>query len=349
MKKFIKSQIDSFDKKKYKKSDLLKSNIIEDFPMLYRIQIKNNKMIYDTEIIKNVFIDIKEGVDRKERLINILQKMLDKYKVKDTVLILSYVDGYFWKKDIPVFNYSVPIGKKGLIFPNFDILDFKDDGIVYDFDGIKDKIENRPVKKIKNDIFFRGGLTSKNRSKIREKIQYEKIPFNVRLIKGGLNDIYNRFLFLLKIAINATDLVESKFINSFKKHKYLLDLPGVKPWSVRLKYLFVMNSVVFRISFYNSKNGEKGYFQQSYDYLFKENKDYIHLIYDFNYDEEIPKNIYIKCVNDIKEKYTYYENNENQYKKMVTNMQKASKKLDLDEMLKYLHTLIETYTEKLLV
>ena len=30
-------------------------------------------------------------------------------------------------------------------------------------------------------------------------------------------------------------------------------------------------------------------------------------------------------------------------------MKKASKKLDLDEMLKYLYTLVETYTSKLLV
>ena len=30
-------------------------------------------------------------------------------------------------------------------------------------------------------------------------------------------------------------------------------------------------------------------------------------------------------------------------------MKKVSKKLNLDEMLKYLYTLIETYTEKLLI
>ena len=61
-----------------------------------------------------------------------------------------------------------------------------------------------------------------------------------------------------------------------------------------------MNSLVFRISFYDSKrritNQEKGYFQQSIDYLFKENRDYIHLIYNFDYDKEIPPYIYIKCI-----------------------------------------------------
>jgi hypothetical protein len=94
---------------------------------------------------------------------------------------------------------------------------------------------------------------------------------------------------------------------------------------------------------------KKGCFQKGTDYLFKENKDYVHLLYDFNYDKEIPQNIYKKIVTDIKDKYIYYENNQKEYKKMVSNMKTASKKLNIDEMLKYLHTLIETYTKKILI
>ena len=326
MKKFIKSQIDSYDKKTYKKIDLLKKYKIHlEIPALFLLIIKNNKLIYDKTIFEGFHIYENEGLNRKKRIINILQKMLDKYKVNDTSLIINYADGYNWKLNMPVFNFSVPIGSQGLIFPNFDIFDFEIQNKCYNFDNMKNKIQKYDIKKDEdNDIFFRGGITSKNKTKIREKLVYEKLPFNVKLN-------------------------QPEFIGNFKKHKYLLDLPGVKPWSVRLKYLFVMNSVVFRISFYNSKNGEKGCFQQSFDYLFKENKDYIHLIYDFDYDKEIPHHIFIKCVNDIKEKYIYYENNQSEYKKMVSNMKKASKKLNLDEMLKYLHTLIETYTEKLLI
>jgi hypothetical protein len=329
MKKFIKSQIDSFNGKTYKKSDLLKKNLLINAPMLFKLQIKDNKIIYDKNVVENVFINKKEKIDRKLRIINILQKMLDKYKVKDTVLILTFVDGYFWKDNIPVFNFALPIGCQGLIYPNFDILDFITDDKEYNFDEIKNKIQEYPIKKIEDDIFFRGDRTSLFKSKIREKIQYEKLPFNVKLR-------------------------QYEYIGNFKKHKYLLDLPGVKPWSVRLKYLFVMNSIVFRVSFYNSKNGtindgEKGCFQQSFDYLFKENRDYVHLLYNFYYDKEIPQHIYKKCINDIKQKYTYYENNQKEYKKMVSNMKKASKKLNLDEMLKYLYTLVETYTEKLLI
>ena len=48
-----------------------------------------------------------------------------------------------------------------------------------------------------------------------------------------------------------------------------------------------------------------------------------HLIYNFDYDKEIPQNIYIKCVNDIKQKYTYYENNNTEYNKVVSNMKEV--------------------------
>jgi len=95
MNKFITSQIDSFNGKKYKKSDLLKNDLLITSPMLFKIIIKNNKIFYDKKIVENVFINKKEKVDRKIRIINILQKMLDKYKVKDTILIICFVDGYF--------------------------------------------------------------------------------------------------------------------------------------------------------------------------------------------------------------------------------------------------------------
>ena len=132
MKKFIKSQIDSFNKKTYKKSDLLKNNVSGN---LLKIEIKNNKMIYDKKILEN------NRLNRKNDIIIILQKMLDKYQVRDTILLLTFVDGYLWKEDIPVFNFIVPIGKQGLIFPNFDIYNYSIKDKTYNFDEIKNVIQ----------------------------------------------------------------------------------------------------------------------------------------------------------------------------------------------------------------
>jgi hypothetical protein len=41
----------------------------------------------------------------------------------------------------------------------------------------------------------------------------------------------------------------SEEIYMIKNHKYVLDLAGVKPWSIRFKFLILMSRVIFRISF----------------------------------------------------------------------------------------------------
>ena len=205
MKKFIKTQIDSFNKKTYKKSDLLnKINIHQEIPSLFLITIKNNKIIYNKTILEGFHIYENEGLNRKKRIIHILEKLLEKYKVQDTCLIINYADGYNWLSQLPVFNFAVPIGSKGLIFPNFDIFDFSIENKKYNFDEMKNMIQQHPIKKIENDLFFRGGLTSKNKSKIREKLQHEKLPFNVKSLNNS-----NSFLF--------THLVLLSCINFDKK------------------------------------------------------------------------------------------------------------------------------------
>ena len=80
MKKFIKSQIDSYNGKTYKKSDLLKIN--EN--ILLKIEIKNNIMIYNKKILEN------DWSNRKNNIVIILQKMLEKYKIKDTIVLLNF-------------------------------------------------------------------------------------------------------------------------------------------------------------------------------------------------------------------------------------------------------------------
>ena len=52
MKKFIDSQIDSFNGQRYNKLDLLKDNLLDSAPMLFKIKIENNIMIYDERIIQ---------------------------------------------------------------------------------------------------------------------------------------------------------------------------------------------------------------------------------------------------------------------------------------------------------
>ena len=250
--------------------------------------------------------------------------MLEKYKLNDTILLINLTDGYYWKTDIPVFSFSVAQGKQGLIFPNFDMCYF--DLLKKNFNQLKKIFNNYEPKIIKNDIYFKGGPSTLKKNLFREKMSKEKYPINVIAKKDYSESIYK-----------------------FKDHKYLFDLPGVKPWSVRLKYLFLTQRVIFRISFYNSQIGESGYWRQFYDYIFNENKDYVHLAYNFNYDSLIPENLYEKIKKDIIKKYYFFEKYPEKYNEMILNLNKSVKKLTIESMLKYLYTLICKYNEEICI
>jgi uncharacterized protein (DUF2461 family) len=116
-----------------------------------------------------------------------------------------------------------------------------------------------------------------------------------------------------------------------------------------------MSRVVIRLSFYRSKFGETGYWKQWFDYIFEENVDYIHLVYDnakcygnnkfYNPDDKIMKQI----TDDVLNVYNNFENNPQKYKDMVKNLKKKRESLNISNTLKYLHMLISKYTDELLV
>lgn len=100
---FINNQISSYNKKKYDINNFYKiKNIQND---LFLIKIKDNKIIYS---------NITNMLNRDKAIIKILELLLVKYKITDTVILINLHDGCNWKYDIPVFNFGVPDGKKGL-------------------------------------------------------------------------------------------------------------------------------------------------------------------------------------------------------------------------------------------
>ena len=203
------------------------------------------------------------------------------------------------------------------MFPSFDCIKL---------DDLKQTFNNYKIDKTNNDIYFKGGQSSKKKSQIREKLESEKKPFNIIVSSKNFEEPYK-----------------------MKDHKYLLDLPGVKPWSVRFKKLTFTNRLIIRISFYNSIKNEKSYWKQFTNLIYKENKDYIHLVYDFDYDKKIPQNIYNNIVKDIIKVYNYYENNYEEYKKITSHMTKTSKKLTLNFTLKYIAKILNEYTKHLII
>jgi hypothetical protein len=316
MNEFIHEQIDSYHGKKYKKSDL---KIKDD--KIFMVEIKNNKLIYN----KN-FKVYPATPGRIPKIINILTLLVSKYSITDTLLLIYTADGYFWKKDIPVFNYAGPLGKQGLIFLNFDVLKFLLSDKIIDYDDVKLLCKKYEPADIKNDMYFKGSSASLGGNKIREHLSKEPLPIHVDLnTQGPREEIYK-----------------------IKNHKYILDLPGVKPQSLRLKYLYLMDRVIIRVSFYDSSMNETSYWRQYYDFIMNDD-DYIHLKYDVHYDKPLTKIEYIKIKKDILKKYYEFEQNPKLYKDTVKNMNKKRRYLTVNNAFKYLYHVIEEYTHNLLI
>jgi hypothetical protein len=313
MDKFIKEQINGYNGKKYNITKIIANK--KEASKYFIVTIKSNIAYADMS---------NDPYERKKMIVLMLSNMMEKYKVNDTTLLIRTEDGYHWENNLPVFSFSVPNGKKGVIFPNYDTDYF------YWLNGAKlDKVvqslnEYEPTL-ITNDIYFKGADTTHKKSKFRTLIKAESHPFNVDISDNNNEPIYK-----------------------IKDHKYLLDLPGFKPWSVRFKYLMSSNRLIIRISFYNKDFGELGHWRQSYEYIFEENVDYIHLKYSFDYDKPISIELYEQIKSDILKIYNYFESNPEAYKKMVSNMNKKANEYTNEENYKYLHLLIQSYTKYLL-
>lgn len=328
MDEFIYRQINSFGNKKFSKEHLIQKYIKYDCYMV--IEIKNNNIhVIDPYINKDMH-------GRKLCFINLLKYILTKYELPNTVLIFYVHDGYSYNNE-PVFNYALPDGVAGLIYPDFSMFDCTTE--TYD-----DKINNIKNYRVNSEriipkIYFKGMTNSEKRNQIRELMYKMQVPeFEIKL---G----------------NSYPFEPQKYM---KKYKFLFDLAGTKPWSVRFKFLMATSRLVIRISFYNPNRRvyyennrigvlhETSYFKQYADFLFTENVDYVHLVYKLDYDHKIPNNKFKEIINDIKTQYEFYNENDEQYKKMVYSMNKKNKHNTLDNACLYFVKLIYAYDNLLL-
>ena len=325
MNSFIKEQIDSYHGKKYSiKNDL---QPFANNPLYLYIKIIDNKVIATNP--PNQFYNQKHSLDRKKRIIKMIQNSIKLNKIDNTYIIIKLFDTYEWTYDIPCFNLSLPKNKQGFIFPHYDFIKFNKLGI--DYDTIKLNMQNYNPKVIENNIYFKGNDTTSIKSNIRFMLSELKYPFSIKLSNDISGDNTEPLYFL-------------------KKHKYLLDLPGFQPWSVRFKYLCLCERVFIRISFYNSKFEEKDYWKQFSDLYFRENIDYIHLKYDIDFEKKpLSKKLFIKISKDIENIYNKFEQNPNLYKQMVNNLKKSSDKLSSKNVYEYISKMINSYTKNLLI
>jgi hypothetical protein len=316
MNKFIKEHIDSYNGKKYSIKNEIQS--FEHDPLYLYIKILDNKVIANNP--PNQFYNRSGFLDRKNRIIKMIQNSIKLNKINNTEFVIHIYDSYNWKHDIPIFNFNLPLKYKGLIFPHFDFIKFNTN-----FDKIKTEIYNYNPKTIVNNIYYNGINKTDKINNIRFLLSKLKEPFNI-ILKEKNVPVY-----------------------TFKQYKYLLDLPGTKPWTEIFKYMCLCERVIIKISFYNSKFEEKGYWQDLTNIYIRENIDYIHLKYDVDYDKPLSKIILNKIIKDIENVYYKFEANPILYTKMINNLKKSADKLSLNNVYEYISKIINLYTKNLLI
>lgn len=156
---------------------------------------------------------------------------------------------YFWIADrppwdvsrLPVFIPSAIPGELDLpLFPDVSFFymqyEKKYTGIGVDLDKSKELFYRNPNSDLEDIVYFKGADTTKHNSDIRKSVVKDlKNHLPMENLDLSLQDGFTEF--------------DPLFVDGLGK-KYLLDLPGKFPWSVRFKFLFLFNNnpVVIKVN-----------------------------------------------------------------------------------------------------
>lgn len=258
---------------------------------LFKIEIVKGKIIsIDNEFLKNL----------RSRIYYIrsvsIYKMIKYFLLK--MNLSSSFNLYITTKDSPVtlkypiLSYARPNSdKKTILIPDWTFYNAYKSKIKSNWYEQSKYIINscQPIlkKDKKNIIFFQGADTSKSQPNNNKT----DIRRNLKIVLKNHNNI--------KILI---DKEPKSSVSDWCKYKYLLDLPGSKPWSVRFKELLLTKSLIIKFDV-------EDYWINFYSVLFKPNEDYKQIIIEeaFNPDKKLSSakkagNKLIKLIEDINDK-----------------------------------------------
>jgi hypothetical protein len=283
-----------------------------------KFTIRNNELTtqYNREIKEN------PRAKSAEKLVKSLLAYISANKLKsiDGDYIMRLADACDFEPSIPIFTYCKPHNVKGFLFPDFNI------GML---EEKKTMFANRyPNSNKKNIMYFKGTASSCNKTKIREKLE----PLSNSVMKVELkNDIHSPYY-------------------TISDYKYVLDLPGNYPWSVRLIELYMSCSLPFRVNFYctreiNNKVNWYGQWVQFYELMFPENTSYVNFKYENDFCQEITDKSTIQIKDDFCTKYSYFESNPKLYERIVEENYKKIQALTFEHVYYYMYTIFAYYRE----
>jgi hypothetical protein len=273
-------------------------------------------------------------------------------RIPNTILYIWISDRFPWYADIhkyvPIYVYSKIKDTDFPIFPDNTFFCFtfgeKYKGKCYNFDQTKKIINNNIFSEKENKVYFKGTATTIYMHKIRESLE-EKSKFNIS---------HGDYWFDIKL----DGWINYESIYYFSKYKYLLNLPGRYPWSNRLKYLFLMKSMVINIDV-ETISVEQKYFDKKYvtliDFIIKKNKHYKNITMkyykrsrnnlqisqeDINNINSMNKKEVDIVYRKIEKLYNYYNKHPEEYNEIVNNGYKRVNKLKNKHIYQYIYNCI---------
>jgi hypothetical protein len=297
-----------------------KSKFLEAFQefidSILKIEIKDNK-VYS-------FHDVHDFLGRKKQIVDLINKaveynLLKGRKIPNTTMYFGTKDSHnFYEPELPIFVLAKPQNEPGLLFPDntFDNWDQDRDDIL---NNCK-KVEKEPI------MFFRGANTGEKKHNLRKILSRDKKFTNV------------------KILISKEKVPQYTFC----KYKYLLNLPGTAPWSYRFKYLFLMKSLIVNVALkIKRKNKTQDKWIQFFDTYFVSGEDYIEANYYWgdSLDRREQMNNYFKLKNNLLKIYKYYENNSEEYEKIVKSGYNKIKKISSEVVYSTIYKIIKKYSK----
>lgn len=288
-----------------------------------KLTIDGNKIYKDEANFKHGYLNLRSKII--ENMFRFyINKINQKFEKKMNLYI--YLGDNVIEESLPILYFAKCINEMGILIPDWTFYNAYKSRFSSHWEN-QSRIIHSQCKKYnfnnkKNIVFFQGSNTSeghkKNKTNIREDLQ--KI----------ININNNKFI---KIIINKPFSSPTEWC----KNKFLLDLPGAHPWSVRLKELYLSGSFIIKVDF------EKEWIN-FYSFMFKPNENYFQIKVK-NYEEE-NKNYAEneKVYNEINKIFKKVNNNKKLFNKMKNNNINKIKKLNTKFITEYLkYTLIEYY------
>jgi hypothetical protein len=295
------------------------------YKKIIKIEIKNNKLYCDNSHLEGVYNNL--FFLRSENILKLFRLALNKInknnnKLRNFVCYFT-INDYTISKKLPIFAFAKPINSVGILIPDWTFITLDNNVITSNWDDTKNAINNSKIKEKDNVIFFQGANTSKIIRSVRE--YKSDIRENIKLLS------VNNDKFIVKIDEPPTPVTD------WVKYKYLLDLPGAYPWSVRLKELLLMKSMVIKVDI------DKPWVN-FYSPLLKPNVDYIQIKYN---NEDEPKKLANDVYRKILQNYKYMEQHPNKMKNVINSGYKNMNKLTMNGIIDYM-VLVLKLTEELL-